>query len=346
MTNSKVKTWTDPRCRPLDMPEGLSAPFLLLDDGSVMTVKGNATLVSKDDGKTWSDPRPIYTGPKPGIPGGRSLLLRTQNGVIVNAYMDHSTVKWRWDDDAGAAHDDIRLDVWTIRSLDEGETWIDRQRVMEGYCGALINIIQLRRGKIVLPVQRMLRDPGRHATSTYVSEDEGKTWSNSNIIDIGGHGHHDGAMEVTVEELGDGRVWMLIRTTLDRFWEGYSMDEGASWRVIQPTSIDASSAPGYLLRLASGRLVLAWNRLYPEGRDMYARRGGQASELLASGHREELSIAFSENDGKTWTDSVVIARDERMVPYPNVFERRPGELWITVPTGVLRVSLSEDDFVK
>ena len=31
---------------------------------------------------------------------------------------------------------DSRLDVWAIRSLDEGKTWIDRQKILDGYCGA------------------------------------------------------------------------------------------------------------------------------------------------------------------------------------------------------------------
>ena len=72
-----------------------------------------------------------------------------------------------------------------------------------------------------------------------------------NIIDLGGHGHHDGAMEPTMVELSDGRLWMLIRTNLDRFWSAFSSDQGLSWRVIRPSDIDTSSAPAAMARLAS-----------------------------------------------------------------------------------------------
>ena len=241
----------------------------------------------------------------------------------------------------------MRLDVWTIRSLDEGKTWQDAQMIQPGYCGAVRHIIQTSSGRIVATAQDMFRNPGRHVTRTYSSDDDGKTWRGSNIIDLGGHGHHDGAIEATVVELRDHRIWMLIRTNLDRFWEAYSDDQGRYWRVIQPSNIDTpSSAPGYMARLASGRLVLAWNRLYPEGKDTIQRRAGAASETLASWQRAELSIAFSEDDGKTWTKPVVIARQPKVsLAYPWILERRSGELWITTMQGSLRVNLREADFV-
>ena len=340
------KRWVDPRCTELDLPEGVQGPFIELGDGRLMTVQDNTTLTSADNGKTWEDRGPVYTGPKPGVPEG-GVLIRTRDGVVVMVYADKSTFKWGWDDATGTPHDDVRGDVWTVRSLDDGETWIDRQRIMEGYCGAIINMIETDRGPIVVPVQMLLYDPGRTGQPTFVSYDNGKTWDRSNIIDLGGHGHHDGAAEATVIELLDRSLYMLIRTNLDYFWEAYSMDEGLSWRIFNPSKIDASSAPGHLARLASGRIALVWNRLYPQGQDSYPRRGGQYSNVEASWHREELSIAFSEDEARTWSEPVVFARDEGGVSYPRLFERRPGELWVTTWfQGNLRVSLREEDFVS
>jgi hypothetical protein len=346
VNTSQEERWLDPRCTALPMDKG--GPFVELNDGSIMTIEGNTALQSKDDGSTWSEPRPIYEGPAPGRPSGGGLLLKTRDGAIVYVYMDMDTYKWSWDNAKREAAEDVRLDVWAIRSLDEGKTWMDRERIFEGYCGALITIIQTRSGHIVVPIQRLIRNPSRHGTCTYVSADNGKTWERSNIIDLGGHGHHDGAMEATLVELQGGRLWMLLRTNWDYFWEAYSDDNGLSWRVIKPTEIDASSAPGYLTRLISGRLALVWNRLYPQGKSDYPRRGGDGnlSQDMAGWHREELSIAFSEDDGKTWTEPVVIARDKGGLSYPYIFERRPGELWVTTWfQGKLRVSLQEADFV-
>lgn len=312
--------WIEPRCEVLPMAKGLQGQIVQLGDGSLLTVEGGnpifdkekrlgATRISKDQGKPWSEPQTIYDGPEPGIPSDAGVLVRTRNGALVLVYMDVSTYKWGWDDEKGEPHDDVRLDVWSIRSLDDGKTWIDRQKIFDGYCGALINMIQSTGGRLVVPVQRLLRGPGRHAMCTYVSDDDGKTWRHSNIIDLGGAGHHGGAMEGTVAELHDGRLLMLIRTVWGRFWEAYSEDQGLSWRTIQPSSISACSAPGYLIRLASGRLALVWN---PD------KMG-----------RQELSLAFLKNDGRTWTDPIPLARDEgQQLSYPHVFERRPGELWV------------------
>lgn len=357
------KLWIHPRGEVLSLK--LTGPFIKLVDGSLLASDGNATRTSRDGGKTWSEPRQIYRGPKPGTPRN-GLFLRTRDGAVILVYQDFDIYQWGWDDVRGVPNPDVRLDVWAIRSLDGGKTWVDRQKIFDGYCGALIDIIQTKSGHIVAPIQPMLRGPARHATYTAVSADNGKTWKKSNLIDLGGYGHHDGAMEATLTELQDGKLWMLLRTTWDRFWQAYSDDHGLSWRVIQPSNIDASSSPGYLLRLASGRLVLVWNRLYREGENSYAhltRKDFSSSYPMGkafrwysertrkndpeSWQREELSIAFSEDDGSTWTEPVVIARQsQEMLSYSYLFEVEPGLLWIFSGFGrPLRMSLREADFV-
>jgi sialidase-1 len=156
-------------------------------------------------------------------------------------------------------------------------------------------------------------------------------------------------MEGTAAELSNGRLLMLIRTNLDRFWEAYSDDGGRYWLEMRASQIDASSSPGYLLRLASGRLALLWNRLCPEGKKSIVPGGGRDfSERPASWQRAELSLAFSQDDAKTWTKPVVIARQPGGgLSYPYVFERRPGELWMITrfPTKTC-FSLKEADFVQ
>ena len=352
--------WIHPQCNIL--PSSNLGPFVELSDGSIMAVSGGRASVSKDDGKTWSTPLSICEGPAPGIPGG-GPLIRTRDGAIVLVYVDKSSWKRDWDGAKGKWHDDVHRDVWTIRSLDEGRTWVDRQQIppewYEGFCGPILDGIQTRSGRVVVPIQIGLRHPGHvdhWVTRTIVSDDDGRTWERGNLIDLGGHGNHDGAIEATLAELSDGRVMMLIRTMLDQFWKAYSSDHGHYWREIMPSQIDASTSPGYLLNLASGRLVLVWNRLYPEGREDYPRRAGVLSEIGASWHRRELSIAFSEDDGDTWTEPVVFARgggEGEYISYPYIFERRAGELWITTRYNRMNseklppvcISLQEEDFI-
>ncbi len=139
-------------------------------------------------------------------------------------------------------------------------------------------------------------------------------------------------------ELSDGRLLMLIRTQWGRFWEAFSEDGGLSWRTIRPSQIEAGHSPGYLLKLCSGRLVLVWN--------------GKTG-------RQELFIAFSEDDAKNWTKPIVIARQKSgQLSYPYIFERRAGELWIIAGFAFkkirwdwkeflpLRLRVNEEEFLR
>ncbi len=340
-----AQLWIEPRCTRL--PFDTIMPVVELSDGRLLKAEGTVFRTSSDDGKTWSPRRTIYDGPAPGIPSSDEAsgqLLRTRSGALVMVYMDMSTQKWKWDGARNEAQDS-RLDAWSIRSLDEGKTWIDRQKILDGYCGALIGMIQTTGGQIVCPMQTMY-DRKRHVTLTAVSADDGKTWRQGNIIDLGGRGNHDGAIEATVAQLSSGRLLMLIRTNLDRFWEAYSDDQGRYWRELRPSRIDASSSPGHLVRLASGRFALVWNRLCAEGKGVVRRAEVGLAETAASWQREELSLALSADDTKTWSKPVVIARAPGgSLAYPHIFERRPGELWIGTHQTAICLRLKEADFV-
>jgi len=168
---------------------------------------------------------------------------------------------------------------------------------------------------------------------TYTSFDDRKTWQRSNNMDIGGHGDHSGTIEGTIEELHDGRLWILLRTYNGCFYESSSKDKGLTWTHPVPGKIKASGSPGILRRLASGRLVLLWNRF---AKDRPRRLG----------RREELSMAFSNDDGTTWTPPVILLRlRSQRQSYPQVFERRPSELWVTTWQGRSFIKLKEADFV-
>ena len=338
--------WVHPKCAPCPAA-GKAGPFVRLGDGSLLAVAGNTTLVSADDGQTWSTPRPIYEGTGAGVPAD-GCMVRTGKGVLVLVYMDQVDAKFTFDLNADTLEAD--LDVWAIRSLDEGKTWVDRQKILDGYCGAVINMIVTRSGHVVIPVQDALRGPVRHGQYVFVSADDGKAWTRSNLIDLGGRGDHDGGFEATVAELTDGALWMLLRTNLDRFWSAYSDDHGYHWRRWEPSSIEASTSPGFLLRLASGRLLLLWNQLYPEGLDeaaktQYPRRHAPwQAEVDPSWHRDELSLAFSNDDGRTWTAPIVVVRwKDGNLAYPYAFEVQPGQVWIEA-NGVRR-AIREADFL-
>lgn len=346
--------WLHPACEPLPVEVNWRLGGLLaLDDGRWLTTAGGASF-SGDCGKTWSTPEPLYTGPGPGRPGkSGGMLVQTLGGTIVCLYIDEENSKWDWDYSRRKASADASRPVWSIRSLDGGKTWQDRSCLSTEYA-IIMNLIWTRSGHLVLATTELVRQPDHHEVVTYVSADEGMTWQRGTVFNFGGDGNHDGSLEPYVVERRDGRLWMLFRTTHDYFWESFSDDHGLTWDKPQPTIIDASSSPGCLTRLASGRLVLLWNRLYPSRAETAAdeqrfpRTAGPLSKRPASLHREELSVAFSEDDGKTWTEPVIIGRETfGTLSYPSVFEPEPGLLWITTHHGAhWQFSVREDDLRK
>jgi len=88
-------------------------------------------------------------------------------------------------------------------------------------------------------------------------------------------------------------------------------------------------------RLSDGRVALLWNR--PPRHRPDSKTG-----------REELSIAFSDDDCRTWSKPVVVAtryepNGRGRVSYPYLYERKPGELWITTMQGELRMKINVAD---
>ena len=315
----------------------------------MLGIDGNRVVRSGDGGKTWTTNEifsPEQQTAQPLQISDERALLLTRDGTLVLGCMNLKARKWTWDK---AVHDapGAVLPTWVMRSTDGGRTWTDVQKLHDDWTGAVRDLIQTRSGRLVLTSMKLLHDPGRHAVLTYISDDDGRTWKPGNLIDLGGAGHHGGVTEPTVVELRDGRVWMLIRTNWGEFWSGYSTDGGRFYRELRPSGITASSAPAIVKRLASGRLAMAWNRPYPEGESTYPLRGGDRewSEVAVSNHRGELSLAFSDDDGATWTKPTVVARRKgESLAYPYVFEHRPGVVWLTTMQGGVRIELNEADF--
>ena len=276
-----------------------------------------------------------------------------QNGLIVLAFPDSSQFHFNWRKKTNKPIKNSQLFLWVTRSHDGGHSWEEPILVSKGYVAATTTLIELADGALLMSAQNMDYDNARHYGLTCRSEDQGVTWQPSNRLDIGGRGHHGGCYEGTLVELQNQRIWFLIRTNKNWFWHAYSENDGTSWESLEPGEMDCSSSPGKLLRLASGRLLLAYNPLYPQAikeneKARFKRVAGQFSEVAASWFREESVIRFSEDDGAHWSEPTVIARCEKAwlaYCYCYLFESQPGEIWLTTMQTGLKLKLYEKDFV-
>lgn len=328
-------------------PQG---PFVRTGDGVIWGVDPMGAIVSRDEGKTWTA-RAIFDAAKFEASGERALL-RTREGVLVYAFLNRKEMVFKWDDKLGGPQEGCRLPVYVSRSADDGKTWEVPTLIQDGWCGAVRQMIELRSGRMLLICQQAAANPGRHVTINYFSDDGGKTWRASLPIDAGAAGNyigsggavpastHGGMIEGTVLEKQNGELKLLLRTPHGCFFESTSKD-GEKWSVPAPSTVEASDSPGMMVRLASGRIALVWNR-YRE-------------PVTRQGRREELSIAFSQNDGLTWTTPQIIARNvtpagakesQFWISYPYLFEPSPGRLWISTMQGAFRATLEEKDFLS
>ena len=184
----------DPRCKKLPFSGDWGVAGLVeLRDGSLMTLYGDSTATTNDDGKTWTPREKIYDGPGPGTPFGHGPLLKTRSGAIVLIYLDLSTLKGGWDPVKIEATPDSRSDLWVIRSLDEGKTWIDRQQLVTiSTSSEPYGLIQTSSGRIVAGISSSMPSREHGASVNYFSDDDGKTWRQGNVVDLGGRGDHDG----------------------------------------------------------------------------------------------------------------------------------------------------------
>lgn len=338
-----VPTELDARVRAIAVePQG---PFVDVGNGRLVCAQGDQALASDDGGRTWTA-SPLFAADAPMKVRPEQALIKTRDGTLVLVFLNDLDKRWKWDSKTNAIDGDVWLRAHAIRSDDGGKTWSSPVLVMDGYSGAVRDMVQADNGNLVVPITVFNKAGQRHMTVPYYSTDDGRTWAAAGALDVGGRGHHDGSIEATLVPRRDGSLWMLLRTSRDAFYESISTDGGATWSTIAPTTIAASSSPGLVKRLASGRLALLWNRIEQEKGTPPPRRGGQHAATMASWQRAELSIAFSDDDGKSWTPPAVIARKPgKWISYPYLLEREPGLLWITTMQGSLRCELREADFV-
>lgn len=331
---------------PLNQP--VLGPFVYNASNQLVAIHNNQAYLSDNLGQTWQA-CPIFKTDNFYIGDSRSLICLT-SGVLILSFANVGDMHFNWRAKTNAPTKNCALAHYIVRSFDGGVTWQAPQKIQAGYAAATSTLIQLKTGEVVVSAQNLDYDNARHFALSLVSHDEGQTWQASNRLDIGGRGHHGGCYEGTLIELKDGRLWYCIRTNQDWFWNAYSYDGGVTWSEIKPGLL-ASSSPAMLTRLKSGRISLVYNPLYPQGltaeeQAQYPRRAGQFSEVAASWMREELAIRFSDDEGRSWSEPVVIAQcSGAWLAYPMVFEVEPGRLWISTLQSELKVELFEHDFI-
>ncbi len=250
---------------------------------------------SRDGGRNWSKSVLQKTADGDSIPLARDTphltLLKLKSGRLAIVYGGPVTRPGR--------------DGTTLfrTSGDGGKTWSKATPVDPLFAVCRTQAARvLSTGRIVVPVMKWISpfiggdSEGANKNLTfswvYYSDDEGKTWKRSLSelfvsLDEGRRGvtHFE---ETVLEELPDGRLFMLGRTELGQFYKTYSSDKGVSWKHPVSTGLASSYAPGTLIRIpGTTDLMLVWNQV-------------SEAEILTGLHRHRLSTAVSTDHGETW----------------------------------------------
>ncbi|ADV43976.1 hypothetical protein Bache_2002 [Bacteroides helcogenes P 36-108] len=151
---------------------------------------------------------------------------------------------------------------------------------------------------------------------TYVSTDDGKTWQRSSYVstpDHTGGGIHQGkrwnhgAAEPSIIELNDGRLWMLIRTSQDCYYQSFSNDGGLTWQEATPSPFYGTITMPTLARLSDGCLLFVGSMSTPLPE--VGNTNGVWEDVFTN--RTVIHTAISDDDGKTWQGFRELYLDDR-----------------------------------
>ena len=232
-----------------------------------------STMVSKNDGRSWSHKRVLQ--PNIGTMNVMEAnLVRLHNGDIFFVFLRKQSPgdclpMFRISADNGKPFSPPKLiPVIPFPSYNT----INNDRV-----------IQLRSGRILVPLAytKDYRVSRRFVSRVYYSDDEGTTWKASKtIIDV--KSSSNGAEEPGVVELPDGRVMLWVRTKTGQPWQCYSEDGGVTWSTPVPMTVASPNSPQSIKRIPSTNdLLMIWNN--------------------SATDRFPLTAAISSDNGHTWT---------------------------------------------
>jgi hypothetical protein len=285
---------------PAELPDGTLMAIGLQYHSGVQEV--NAEF-SHDGGHSWSGPQTLFNLPREAGGFGYFKVLVDRNGEVHIFFLcDGNTGGALPIEGGGATPAKEILDIWQAKSKNKVAAWEPIRRIWSGQAGDLLSAIQLGNGRILLPISYVTDRTWAHRGSGFdaytfmgkyncgmlYSDDEGETWQQSaSVLEVPTPDAGDiGGAEPVVLELQDGRIWMLIRTQMGRFYESFSRDKGLTWSRPRATGIVSSESPAGLIRLGDRRVVLFVNgcQRFPYGH----------------GGRYVIHAAISEDDGRTW----------------------------------------------
>ena len=158
------------------------------------------------------------------------------------------------------------------------------------------------------------------------SDDEGRTWQRNRdgelLILRRPGGPFDYTCEPSVTEVTPGKLLMIMRTGLGRYFQAWSLDEGETWTRPQPTHLAGTHTPAQVRTLPNGHLLCVFTQHSEE-------------EILQGFIRSRLSSTISRCGGKLWEhfQNVESIHPESHVAPGPITDIRPAGYYAMTETG-------------
>jgi predicted neuraminidase len=246
-------------------------------------------------------------------------------------------------------------------------------------------IVLLDNGEWLLPIFYCYTSPGQKWTgdkdvsAVKISKDQGKTWEEYEVP------NSLGCVHMNIEKLENGTLLALFRSRwADNIYSSYSTDNGRTWSEPTPTELPNNNSSIQFTKLNNGHLALVFNNmnadncterrlsLYDEIEDEEDNSVDAIVEENVSDGKNEvegrtafwgaprapMSIAISEDGGKTWPiiknleigDGYAMSNNSkdklnREYSYPTIKQSGDGEIHIAFTyfrQAIKYVSISEE----
>ena len=262
----------------------------MIDDGAVVTTR------SLDDGRTWSEPRPVAALPGWDCSGG-NRMVQTPEGDLVMFVMRARR--------AGRPESHVH----PIRSTDGGLTWGPMGPEMALFGGstephAMRRALITSDGDWVLPVYGADEPGGDTYAAVAFSSDTGQTWGDKVAL---ARSPEVTFYEADLMRMSDSRLMAVIRTQNPPFdsYLSYSADEGRTWT--EPRRLPFQGQTPFLFELRSGAIACFYRDRNPE-------RPGVSVSVTTDGGGEWVYAAqiYQGTDWNCGYPSVVRLRDGRL----------------------------------
>jgi sialidase-1 len=240
---------------------------------------------SRDNGKTWSTPKVIADHGSEAIHNPTAVQDRTTGAIwLVLTGKPGSYTHAQWEKGEGG------FTIWLCNSKDDGVTWSEpvditqaiQSRTDGRYANGPGNGIQLRSGRLIIPVWVFPRGEHSSYAAVMYSDSHGAAWKQGALTSRDTN-------ESQAVELADGRLMLNSRTitAAGRRTISFSRDAGASWEhnELDPNLIEPECQAS-LMRYS----------VKPKARLLF-------SNPASAKDRVNMTVRVSYDEGKTWAAS-------------------------------------------